>query len=116
MSKSYDMMQAVVEKALKYKWWDKERERSNRAAAMAASGVIARMCPLRHTDIAWVGPPHDLVKAYVCINCHAMASEPEIKDRNIDFDAAPDWIIKEIFDLDLGRQAMGKKTFGMYTG
>ena len=99
-----------VEKLLKYRWGDKERERSNRAAGLndRAQGT-ARRCPSvpPHDRIAWSGPPHDSVRAYICLECHAMASEPEIKDRNWDFDQVPDWIIHEIFDLDLQRQAEG---------
>lgn len=102
-----------VEKMLKYRFWDKERERSNRAAALveAARGTVRR-CPLRHDMIAWSGPPHDAVRAYVCLRCNAAASEPEIKDRGFDFQTIPDWEITKILDLDLQRQsALGNKTF-----
>ena len=92
-----------VEKRLKYRFWDKGRERSNRAAALAATGPRARRCPLRHDTIAWVGPPHDRVRAYVCLHCNAAASEPEIKDKGFDFETIPDWEIHKIFDLDLQR-------------
>ncbi len=107
-----------VEKMLKYKFHDKERERSNRATGLAdAARGTRRICPLRHQRIAWVGPPHDSIRAYVCLDCHGMASEPEIKDRGYDFDEIPDWIIHEILDLDLERQAEGNPTqFGMYRG
>lgn len=104
---------AEVEKLLKFRWWDKERERSNRAAALveAAKGT-ARRCPLRHDMIAWSGPPHDSVRAYICLRCNAAASEPEIKDRGFDFDTIPDWEIEKILDLDLQRQAdQGNKSF-----
>jgi hypothetical protein len=103
-----------VEKLLKYKFWDKERERSNRAAGMAdlAQGT-RRRCPLRHSRIAWSGPPHDPVRTYVCLDCNAAACEPEIKDRGFEFETIPDWEIDTIFDLDLHRQAEGNpKTFG----
>lgn len=98
---------AEVEKMLKHRFWDKERERSQRAAGLAelAKGT-KRRCPLRHDMIAWSGPPHDEVRAYICLRCNAAASEPEIKDRGYDFDTAPDWIIDEIFDLDLQRQSV----------
>ena len=102
-----------VEKLLKYRFWDKERERSNRAAALAegARGT-RRRCPLRHDMIAWSGPPHDTVRCYICLRCNACASEPEIKDRGFDFDTIPDWEIMKILDLDLQRQSeLGNKTF-----
>ena len=94
-----------VEKLLKFRFWDKERERSNRAAGLvvAAQGTTRR-CPLRHDHIAWSGPPYDAVRAYVCLRCNAAACEPEIKDRGFDFDTVPDWIIEDILDLDLQRQ------------
>ena len=102
---------AEVEKLLKYRWWDKERERSNRAAGLVelAKGTTRR-CPMRHDRIAWSGPPHDSVRAYVCLRCNAAACEPEIKDRGFDFETVPDWIIEEILDLDLQRQAEGNRT------
>ena len=102
-----------VEKLLKYRFWDKERERSNRAAGIAQSNRgTTRRCPLRHDQIAWSGPPHDKIRAYICIRCGAAASEPEIKDRGFDFDTIPDWEIMKILDLDLERQAkLGNKAF-----
>ena len=107
-----------VEKLLKYRWWDKERERSNRAVGLnsLAQGT-RRRCPLHHERIAWVGPPHDEVRAYVCLDCHAAASEPEIKDWGYDFDTVMDLVIYDILDLDLQRQAEGNPTsFGMFSG
>ena len=107
---STDMFKEV-EKRLKYRFWDKERERSNHGKAIvdAAKGT-RRFCPSfpPHSDIVWIGPPHDKVKAYGCRWCGAYASEPEIKDRGLDFDACPDWIIYEIFNLDLERKREGK--------
>ena len=103
-----------VEKLLKYRFWDKERERSNRAAGLVdlAKGIVRR-CPMRHDRIAWSGPPHDAIRAYVCLRCNAAACEPEIKDRGFEFDTVPDWIIEEILDLDLQRQADGnRRVFG----
>ena len=102
-----------VEKQLRYRFWDKERERSNRAAGLAdmAKGT-KRRCPLRHDRIAWSGPPHDKVRCYVCLQCSAAASEPEIKHMGYDFDTVPDWIIHSILDMDLERQAEDKKVFG----
>lgn len=95
-----------VEKMLKYRFGDKERERSNRASGLAqqAQGT-RRRCPLRHSRIAWSGPPHDTIRCYICLDCNAAASEPEIKDRGCDFDTVPDWIIDAILDADLERQA-----------
>ncbi len=104
----------TVEKMLKYRFWDKERERSNRAVGLqqAAQGT-ARRCPMRHDMIAWSGPPHDAIRAYVCLRCNAAACEPEIKDRGFEFDTCPDWIMTAIMDEDLKRQAGGNPvTFG----
>ena len=105
-----------VEKLLKYRFWDKERERSNRAAGLAvAAKGLRRRCPLRHSRIAWSGPPHDAVRTYVCLDCNAAACEPEIKDNGFEFDTVPDWIIDGILDLDLQRQSdQGNPSF--YTG
>ena len=66
---------------------------------------------MRHRDIAWSGPPHDTMRCYICLNCNAAASEPEIKDRGFDFETIPDWEIDRIFDLDLQRQAQGSPAF-----
>ena len=97
-----------VEKMLHFRFWDKERERSNRAAALVENARgTKRRCPLRHNTIAYSGPPHDLIRCYVCLLCNAAASEPEIKDRGFDFETIPDWEIDRIFDLDLERQSMG---------
>ena len=104
-----------VEKMLKYKFWDKERERSNRAVAIAENAFgTRRRCPLRHSHMVWVGPPHDKEQAFICRWCGGAASEAEIKSRNYDFWLVGDWIIKEIMDLDLQRQAEGK--MGQFTG
>ena len=103
-----------VEKRLHFRFWDKERERSNRAAALVelAQGT-KRRCPMRHDTLAWSGPPHDKVRAYVCLRCNAAASEPEIKHMGYEFETVPDWIILSILDMDLERQAEGnKKMFG----
>ena len=102
-----------VEKLLKYRFWDKERERSNRASGLvAAAKGTRRRCPLRHDMIAWSGPPHDEVRAYICLRCNAAACEPEIKDRGFDFETIPDWEIMAILDLDLQRQSdLGNKMF-----
>ncbi len=109
---SEDMFKEV-EKRMKYRYGDKERERSNRAAGMreAAEGT-KRLCPLRHDMIAWSGPPHDVVRAYICLRCNAAASEPEIRDRGNTFEEVPDWEIKAIMDLDLERQRTSPKMFG----
>ena len=92
-----------VEKRMKYRFWDKERERSNKASGWRAGGPNRAICPMRHERTAWSGPPHDAIRAYVCLDCHAAASEPEIKDRGMDFETAPDWTIKAIMDEDLKR-------------
>lgn len=111
-------MFAEVEKMGKYKFWDKERERSNRAVSIQDHAFgTKRRCPLRHERIAWSGPPHDAVRAYICLECGAAAAEPEIKDRGYEFDTIPDYAIHTIMDLDLERQAEGNPTsFGMYSG
>lgn len=108
-----------VEKRMHFKFWDKERERSNRAKKLsddARSGARrTAICPLNHDKIAWVGPPHDSIRSYVCLDCKGMACEPEIKDRGYDFDTVPDWIIHDILYLDLERQAKGNsKTFSIH--
>ena len=106
-----------VERRLKYKWWDKQRERSNRAKGFMEGGAVAVKCVMRHDTIAYSGPPNDAIRAYVCLYCHGAACEPEIKDKGFDFETVPDWIIYQIMNLDLERQARGKpSSFGMYTG
>ena len=112
--KGYRDAHADLEKKLHYRFWDKERERSNRASGLAESAYgTKRRCPLLHDQIAWSGPPHDKIRAYVCLRCNAAASEPEIKHMGFEFDTCPDWIIKSILDMDLQRQAKGNaKTFG----
>lgn len=122
LHKAYRTAQNIVEKRLHYKFWDKERERSNRAAGLAekSRGDVRRVprCPSfpPHNRIAWSGPPYDSIRAYICLECKAMASEPEIASYGFDFDLAPDWIILPIFDLDLQRQVAGKKMFAMFRG
>lgn len=109
---------AEVEKMLRYRFHDKERERSNRAARLhdLAQGT-RRRCPLRHDQIAWSGPPHDPIRAYVCVRCNAAACEPEIEYMGYEFDTVPDWIIYSIMDMDLQRQAEGNpKMFGGFQG
>jgi hypothetical protein len=98
----------TLEKRLRYKFGDKERERSNHAARLAemARGQV-RGCPMRHDRVAISGPPYDAIRAYICLDCKAAACEPEIKDRGYDFDLVPDWIMDEILNLDLKRQAEG---------
>ena len=110
-------MFAEAERQMRYKAGDKERERSNRAAGMHKLAMgTRRRCPLRHDMIAWSGPPHDKVRAYVCLRCNAAASEPEIKYMGYEFDTVPDWIIHEILDVDLQRQAAGTSFFGGWEG
>jgi len=101
-----------VEKLLKYRFWDKGRERSNRAKGLVDQGRRdprpRALCPLRHNRIAYSGPPDDAVRAYVCLECHAAACEPELKDRGVDFNLATLELIHEILDLDLQRQVAGR--------
>ncbi len=99
-------MFAEAERQMRYKAGDKERERSNRAAGLHSLAMgTGRRCPLLHDTIAWVGPPHDTVRAYVCLRCNAAASEPEIKYMGYEFETVPDYIIHAILDEDLRRQA-----------
>jgi len=106
-----------VEERLKYKWWDKGRERSNRAKAMMDGGRIMARCVMHHDTIAYSGPPDDKIRAYVCLICHAAACEPEIIDLGSTFDECPLSMIHAIMDQDLIRQAAGNtRNFGMYTG
>ena len=103
---SYDSAQQEVNKMLQYRYADKARERSNHATRMVEQAFgTRRVCPLNHDQLAWVGPPYDPIRAYVCLRCNAMASEPEIKDRGFDFDTIMDVEILKILDLDLKRQA-----------
>lgn len=121
---SEDMFK-TVERMLKYRFWDKERERSNRAAGLREQARgLKRRCYMRHDRIAWSGPPHDRIRAYVCLWCNAAACEPEIKDMGYDFETVPDWVLvgwsewkngvliyhPGILDLDLQRQAEGNAT------
>ena len=71
-----------------------------------ASGT-KRTCPLRHESIAESGPPHDAVRAYICLACNAAACEPEIVDMGYDFETVSFIIVHQIMDLDLQRQAGG---------
>lgn len=110
--KVYTDMFTEVDKLLHYRFWDKQRERSNRAAGLAELAYgTRRKCPLRHQKLAYSGPPDDKIRCYVCIYCAAAASEPEIKDRGFDFWTIPDWEIDRILDLDLERQAKGSPSF-----
>ena len=100
-------MFALTEKMMHYRFRDKERERSNRAAKIARElRGSYRRCPSfpPHDVVVWSGPPHDAIQAWVCRFCGAVASEPEIKDRGVDFSAATSELIEEIMDLDLQRQ------------
>lgn len=103
-----------VEKRLKHRFWDKQRERSNRAAGIAeAARGTKRRCPSMpaHAKFSYSGPPDDPIKAYVCIYCGAAACEPEIKERGFDFELCPDWIMLDIMNQDLQRQAAGTPAF-----
>jgi len=112
ISSPVDMFKEV-EKMLKYRFRDKERERSNRAHLLNENARgTRRRCPLRHDMIAWSGPPHDEVRAYICLRCNEAACETEIKDRGFEFETIPDWEINRILDLDLQRQGEDRKVFG----
>ena len=114
----HENMFHLVEKLLHYRYWDKGRERSNRTTALyqGARGT-KRTCPMRHNRICLTGPPHDQIRAYICLWCNAGACEPEIVVRGFDFNTVPDWIIYEILDLDLQRQAeLNSKMFGGFQG
>lgn len=87
-----------VEKRMKWKFWDKERERSNRASAMADRGSIHPVCPLHHQTIAWSGPPHDTIRRYICLQCSAYASEDMIKDMGYEFLTCPDYVMYDLMD------------------
>ena len=110
-----DKANRVLEHMLKSKYPDKGRERSNRAALIREQAQGTRrkcITAPRHARFAYSGPEGgDPVRAYVCIECGAAASEPEIKDRGWEFDTIPDYIIMEIFDLDLERQAGANAKF-----
>lgn len=115
--KAYRDVQAEIEKALKYRFRDKEQQRSNRAHQLAeVNRGTRRICPMRHDSIAWSGPPHDTIRTYICLRCNAAASEPEIKSLGFDFDTVPDWIIYQVLDADLQRQAKNAVTFGGFGG
>ena len=106
-----------VEKLLHYKWWDKGRERSNRAKGFWDTGAIAKRCVMHHDQIAYTGPPDDKVRAYVCLRCHGVACEPEIKYMGWEFDTIVLENIHQIMDSDLIRQARGtSKTYGGLSG
>lgn len=107
-----------AERLMRAKAGDKERERSNRAAGLHGLAMgTRRRCPMRHDTLAWSGPPHDSVRAYVCLRCNAAASEPEIKHFGYEFETVPDWVLYQILDADLQRQATTNPvTFGNMGG
>ncbi len=88
---------ATIEKRMHYRWWWKERERSNHAVQIGA-GEWRPSCPTRHSHIAWFGPPHDAVQGITCIDCGAFVTEPEMKDMGFNFNDCPDWIYLSILD------------------
>jgi hypothetical protein len=88
---------ALIEKRAKYRFWDKERERSNRAVRIQEGGPKP-FCPTQHNRIAWSGPPHDIVQSITCLDCGAWATEPEMKDQGFDFNTCPDWIFHRIME------------------
>jgi len=88
----------LLEKKLNYRFWDKGRERSNRAKAMSEGGPRVPLCPRRHDTIAFSGPPHDSVRRYVCLICWADATEGAIAYMGYDFATVPDYIIHDLMD------------------
>lgn len=114
MSK-YDETQRDVDHMLKYKFGDKGRERSNHAALIREQAQGTRRACItvpKHREFAYSGPEGgDPIRCYVCIACGAAASEPEIKDLGWEFDTIPDYVIMEIFDKDLERQAGSNARF-----
>lgn len=92
-----------VEKRMKYRFWDKERERSERSYGLADRGPIAPSCPLGHQSFAWSGPPYNKERLYVCITCGAYCSEDMIKDMGYLFDTVPDYIIYDLMN-EVARQ------------
>lgn len=106
-------VQAEVGKRSRYRFAGKEEERSNHAALLHQQGPALPLahCLRRHQTLAYSGPPHDAVRAYVCLDCHAAASEPEIKDMGFTFAEIPDWELDKILDMDLKRQVEQSKAF-----
>jgi hypothetical protein len=91
-----------IEKKLKYRFWDKERERSNHAVRLQEAGVIRPRC--KHERTAWSGPPHDIVQCITCLDCQSFVTEPEMKDRGFDFENCPDFVFHAIMDERAKRQ------------
>jgi hypothetical protein len=100
-----------VEKRMKYRFWDKGRERSNRAAGMADRGPMVALCPLRHSTFAYSGPPDDTIRQYVCLHCSAYATEDMIKDMGFAFGEAPDRVIFDLMDEVLKQNSSGRSLF-----
>lgn len=101
---------ALIEKKAMYRFWDKERQRSNRAKRIQ-EGEWRPGCSTRHSTVAWSGPPHDLIESITCLDCGAWASKPEMKDRGYDFDNCPDWIYNKIMDEKLVKRNRGVLNF-----
>lgn len=97
-----------VEKRMTYRFWDKQRERSNRAAGMADRGPAAVSCPRRHQTLAFSGPPDDRIKQYVCLHCSAYATEGMINDMGHEFELVPDYIIYDLMDEVLKQHSVGR--------
>lgn len=86
-----------LERAMRYRFWKKERERSNHAVAIGA-GELRPYCPTGHSRIGWSGPPHDKEQAITCIDCGGYVTETEMKDRGFNFNDCPDWVFFAIMD------------------
>ena len=93
-----DNLFSGLEKRLKYRFWDKGRERSNRAKAMAEGGPSVPRCPRKHDTMGYSGPPDDSVRRYVCLICRADATEGAIVHMGHDFETVPDYIIHDLMD------------------
>lgn len=92
----------LIEKQSRYRFWDKERERSNHAVRIQEGGPRPS-CPTHHQRIAWSGPPHDLIQSITCLDCGSWATEPEMRDMGFDFNDCPDWIYIQILDARIKR-------------
>ncbi|MCB7128069.1 MAG: hypothetical protein J3T61_00835 [Candidatus Brocadiales bacterium] len=109
-----ESIEKLIEKRLKYRFHDKERERSNHAVRIQEGGPRPS-CPTRHDRVAWSGPPHDIIQCITCLDCGSWATEPEMKDMGYDFNDCPDWIFVQIFDARLKKVHFqgNPKTFHM---
>ena len=108
-------MAALVEKRLKYRFWDSERKWSNRAAGIADGGPQQAVCPLRHDEIAWSGPPHNAFPAVRLPAVWCGRQRVRYQGHGHDFETVPDWIIHDLMDerLRLRFEKGDPSTFAM---